>query len=164
MMRRITMGALRGGRKFVGDLATDRWLLVSALCLVAAIRLGLWIVPVRVVGHILGWLVSWKPGVTKDPSLADRVARAVTRANRVVPGATCLTQALATQVLFERHGLPARLHIGVVVRAGGQAVQGHAWVESQGRIVIGGAMSGQWSPLLVVEGVETWSAPGRRPS
>lgn len=163
MMRRITMGLLSGGRKVVGCLAADRWLLVSALCLVPAIRFGLCVLPVRAVGRVLGWLVSGKPGVARDPSLADRVARAVTRASRVVPGATCLTQALATQVLLERHGLPTRLHIGVV-RDGGQAVRGHAWVESQGMIVIGGAMSGQWSPLLTVEGVRRWFSRTEWPS
>lgn len=163
MMRRTTMRALSRGRKILGCLATDRGLLVSALCLVSAIRLGLWVLPVRMVGRVLGWVVSRKPGVARDPSLADRVARAVTRAGRVVPGATCLTQALATQVLLERHGLPTRLHIGVV-RAGGQAVRGHAWVETQGVIVIGGAMSGQWSTLLTVEGPRAWSSSTGRAS
>jgi hypothetical protein len=38
-------------------------------------------------------------------------------------------------------------------------VRGHAWVESQGRTVIGGAVPGHWSPLLTVEGARIWSAP-----
>jgi hypothetical protein len=79
----------------------------------------------------------------------------------MVPGATCLTQALAAQVLLERYGLPTRLHMGIV-RDEGQAVRGHAWVESQGAAVIGAPMSGGWSPLLVVEDFRTWSShPGR---
>jgi hypothetical protein len=151
MIPRTTMGALSRGRKVVGYLATDRWLLVSALFLVSATRLGLWVLPVRGVGRVLGWVVSRKPEVTRDPSLADRVAGAVTRASRVVPGATCLTQALAAQVLLERHGRPTRLHIGVF-RDGRQAVRGHAWVESEGKVVLGGRDLSTYVPLASLEG------------
>lgn len=148
MIRRITMGA-------VLSLTTDRRLLISALCLVSAVRLGLWLLPVRMVGHLLGWLVPGMPGGTPDPSVPDRVARAVTRVSRVVPGATCLTQALAVQVLLERHGLSTRLHIGVI-HGDGQAMRAHAWLDSQGTTVIGGG-SGEWTPLLTVEGTRAWS-------
>jgi hypothetical protein len=158
MMRGIPMGPLSRGRKVVGYLATNGWLLLSALFLVSVARLGLCILPVRRVARLLGWLVPGKPETPIDPSLADRVAAAVTHAGRVVPGATCLTQALAAQVLLERHGVPTRLHIGFF-RDGQQAVRGHAWVESQGRTVIGGAVPGHWSPLLTVEGARIWSAP-----
>jgi hypothetical protein len=151
-----TMGALSRGRKVLGHLATDRGLLISALCLVSAIRLGLLVFRVRMVGRVLAWLIPRKPEVTRDPSIADRVTRVVLLASRVVPGATCLTQALAAHVLLERHGFPTRLHIGVV-REGAQTTRGHAWVESQGMIVIGGAMSGGWSPLFTVEGARRWS-------
>jgi hypothetical protein len=81
----------------------------------------------------------------------------------MVPDATCLTQALAVQMLIERHGITTRLHIGVV-RDSGHAVRAHAWVESRGVTVIGGAMSGEWSPLLTVEGARTWLTRTRRPS
>jgi hypothetical protein len=156
MIPRSTMGALSRGRKVVGYLAADRGLLVSALCLVSAIRVGLWVLPVRMVGRVLGWVVFRRPEITRDPLLADRVARAITRASRVVPGATCLTQALAAQVLLERHGLPTRLHIGVV-RDGGQAVRGHAWVESGGKVVMGGRDLSTYVPLTSFEGL-MWDA------
>jgi hypothetical protein len=162
MMRRTVMRVLSRGFRVVGCLATDRGLLISALALMLAIRLALWALPVRTIAHVLHRLIPRKPGGTPDPPLANRVARAVARASRGVPGATCLTQALAAQVLLERHGLPARLCIGVV-HDGAQSVRAHAWVESQDVIVVGGGMSGQWSPLLTVDGARPWSfAPGRR--
>jgi hypothetical protein len=163
MMRWVAMGVWSRGRSVIGCLAEDRGLLISALALVSAIRLGLWVFPVRTVAFIVGRLVPREPGRSEDPFRADRVARAVARASRVVPGARCLTQALAAQVLLERSGLPTRLHIGVVGDPG-QTVRGHAWVESQGVIVIGAGVSGQWSPLLVVEGARTWSLPRQWPS
>jgi hypothetical protein len=152
-----TMGVLSRGRTVVGScFAADRGLLVSALCLVLAIRIGLWVLPVRMVARTLGSFVSRKPAETLDPSLADRVARGVTQAGRVVPGATCLIRALAVQVLLERHGFPARLHIGVV-RDGRQAVRGHAWVETGGKVVMGGPDLSTYVPLASLEG-RVWDA------
>jgi hypothetical protein len=151
MMRR-TMGVLSHGRRIVGCLAADQALLASSLILVPAIRTGLWVFPVRIVVRILAWLVPRRRAVTMDPSLADRVVRAVTRASRVVPGATCLTQALAAQVLLERHGRPTRLHIGVFRDGRQQVVRGHAWVESEGKVVVGGRDLSTYVPLASLEG------------
>lgn len=163
MMRSVAMGMWSRGRRVIRSLADDRGLLISALALASAIRLGLRVFPVRTVGRIVGRLVPQEPGKSEDPSRVDRVARAVARASRVVPGADCLTQALAAQVLLERSGFPARLHIGVVGDPG-RTVRGHAWIESQGVVVIGAGVAGQWSPLLVVEGARTWSLPRPWPS
>ena len=134
-------------------------LLLPALILVSAIRLGLWLLPVRVVGGALGAIVRPRKGSIPDSSFADRVNRAVGQAGRVVPRASCLTQALAGQALLERHGVPTRLHIGVI-REAGQALRGHAWVESEGKVVIGSTIMDKWSPLLIVEGFRTWSPRG----
>lgn len=154
-----TMAAVWSRRhQILGCLATDRRLLLSALCLVSAIRLGLWLLPVKTVGHFVGWLSRSHSRATADASsLSDRVSRAVRRASRVVPGASCLTQALAVQGLLERHGLQTRLHIGVTSE-GGQTMRAHAWLDSQGVTVIGGAGAEQWTPLLTVEGARAWSS------
>jgi hypothetical protein len=152
MMRRTTMQALSRVRKVVGYLATDRWLVVSALLLVSATRFALCILRVRRAARLLGWLVPGRPGKPPDPSLADRVVRAVMRASRVVPGATCLTQALAAQVLLERHRRPTRLHIGVFRDGRQQVVRGHAWVESEGKVVVGGHDLSTYVPLASLEG------------
>ena len=66
-------------------------------------------------------------------------------------GKTCLPQALAAQVLLERCGYPARLRVGVVKGGEGQ-LEAHAWVESQGRIIVGGAEVERYIPLSGLEG------------
>jgi len=48
-----------------------------------------------------------------------------------------LAQALAIQVLLERRGYPTQLRIGFTRSKGGQ-MSAHAWVECEGRVVIGG--------------------------
>jgi hypothetical protein len=149
-------------RRVVGCVTTDRGMLISALVLLSATRVGLWVLPVRTVARCLGRLVPGRAGRVADPSLADRVAGAVARASRVVPGATCLPQALVAQALLGRHGLATRLRIGVV-RDAGQELRGHAWLEGQDGIVVGKDSAGQWSPLLPVEAARPSPfAPGRQ--
>lgn len=67
-----------------------------------------------------------------------RIAWAVTIAGRYVFHATCLVQALATQVLLARAGMSSILHIGVT-KGQHAPIEAHAWVESEGRIIIGGS-------------------------
>lgn len=52
-----------------------------------------------------------------------------------MPGATCLSSSLALQRLLSSNGYVSELHIGVA-RQGG-AFFAHAWVEYEGRILIG---------------------------
>lgn len=49
----------------------------------------------------------------------------------------CLPKALAILILFRRGGEPAELRLGVNREPDGP-VQAHAWVESEGQVVIGG--------------------------
>jgi transglutaminase superfamily protein len=74
------------------------------------------------------------------------VVWAVRRVSRAVPGATCLTQALAAQVLLSRRGYASRLRIGVA-HAPGDGLRAHAWLESDGLIVLGGAPVEAYTPL-----------------
>jgi len=60
----------------------------------------------------------------------------VTTAARYVPRATCLTQALAAQWLFAWFGCPTLLRIGVA-KGDDKALRVHAWLESEGRVVVG---------------------------
>jgi hypothetical protein len=144
----------------------DRSLLIRSELLVIGVRVGLSVLPFRVLRRLLERLTP-EPAVRESgggPS-ADRVAWAVRRTSRTVPAATCLTQALAAQVLLRRYGIPARIHIGVAKDESNRLVA-HAWVESGGRVVIGGGGLEQYTPLMVLEG-ERVSAPadcsGRRP-
>ncbi len=71
---------------------------------------------------------------------------ALSRGARLVPAATCLTQALSMQVLLGRAGYPSRLYIGVKKSVKG-GFEAHAWVECGNCIVIGGSRSDSWTPL-----------------
>jgi hypothetical protein len=77
---------------------------------------------------------------------AQDVTWAVRRVSRAVPGATCLTQALAAQVLLSRRGYASRLRIGVA-RAADNGLRAHAWLESDGVVVFGGSGFEAYTPL-----------------
>jgi hypothetical protein len=54
-----------------------------------------------------------------------------------VPCATCLTQALAGQVLLTHYGYSTVVRVGVTKVDGKGTFQAHAWLESNGTVVIG---------------------------
>jgi hypothetical protein len=72
----------------------------------------------------------------QDPKLVRKVASSIRRASRYVPAASCLTQAMAAQILLARRGQISTLSIGVTKGDGGE-LKAHAWVESKGRVIIG---------------------------
>lgn len=107
---------------------------IQAGMLVIAFRLGLWIVPYRHLKRIVDG-VPRRKGNPTDQRLAE-VVRSVVSFSRFIPEASCLTQALATQVLLKREGFDPNLQIGVARDAAG-AFKAHAWVEYGGQIVVG---------------------------
>ena len=122
----------------------DRLLLTQAAVLISMTRLALWLLPFRVVHHLSmrylsmrsAGLIAPRP-IARRPSV-ERVIWAVTTASHYLPSATCLAQALATQLLLKHFGEVTQVHIGVRHDETGQ-FKAHAWVEHQGQILIGGS-------------------------
>jgi hypothetical protein len=124
----------------------EQRLLLRALLTVAAVRAVLWVVPFR---HIRARLLSSRragAGSYLSSFDARQLSHAVRAAGRLVPNATCLTQAIALFLLFERAGRPSRIHIGVA-KENGRFIA-HAWVEYDGEIVIGEGEHERYTPLL----------------
>ncbi len=117
----------------------ERWLVVQALLLVLGTRVGLKVAPLRSMPQLVAGmdrLLSW--GRNSNPPSRERIAWAVRAVTRHTLGdATCLIQALVAQQLLQRSGYPARLCIGVARGHLGRLIA-HAWVESDGTVVIGG--------------------------
>lgn len=101
-----------------------------------AARLGLWLLPLATLRCLLTKLKPSEPISREGSANIEKIVWAVSVASRYVPAATCLTQALAGQILLAQHGEPALLQIGVAKNEAGD-LEAHAWVESRGRIVIG---------------------------
>jgi hypothetical protein len=120
-----------------------RRLLGRALPLVPLVRLGLWLLPYGRVRR-LTMVPRREPTAAASDTLTratarptpDEIAWAVTAVSRRVPRASCLTQALAAQRLLAQDGYASRLQIGVARNPAG-TFEAHAWLECEGRIVIG---------------------------
>ena len=116
-----------------------RFLPLRTMCLVCAVRLTLWLLPFHVVsGHI--HRLTMKP-VKRDNIEKRRlsvIASNVARVSHYVPKATCLTHAIATLIILNLKNYPAALRIGVARNKEGR-FEAHAWVESEGIVVIGGS-------------------------
>lgn len=110
--------------------ALERHILLEAFLTLWFVRFGLWLLPFGVLLR----LVRRSLGKAPDVEL-DRLTTALTVAGHYVPRATCLPRALAGQYLLATHGYPSRLRLGV--RKSGDRLSAHAWLEHQGRVVIG---------------------------
>lgn len=138
-------------RKFLSLAPGEQKLLVSTMLLLAVVRACLWLVPFRILRKLLPKPKAGQVGSLETNRLSmDQLTWAVTASSRYVPKATCLTQALAMQVMLARHGYPSRLRIGVVKGEEGR-LEAHAWVESEGRVVIGGSGLERFVPLPTFE-------------
>lgn len=133
-------------RKWLRLSSGERRLLLGAWLLLGTIRVALWLLPFRVVHRRLA---------RTQPSSArfsiEQIGWAVAVASVYLPFATCLPQALAAQVLLRRNNHAADLKIGVARDERGR-LEAHAWVESAGRIVIGGSAGSvaRYTPLPAV--------------
>lgn len=134
-------------RRFWHIAPADRRLLIWAAWTLGLVRLGLWLLPFGRLRRLLD-----RPVRPSCQVPADKITWAVSAASRYMPAATCLNQALATRVLLAQSGHSATLRIGVA-RSGTHLLQAHAWVESDGRIVLGDLPDlAHYTPLPPLEG------------
>lgn len=124
----------------------DRKLAFAAIVLLTAVSVALRIMSLQRVTRLIKISNIARP--IHNAVLPRQVAWAVQLASRYMPRATCLPQAVTTQLLLSWHGHSSRLHIGVALA---QKFEAHAWVECEGSVVIGGTERlDQFTPILTV--------------
>jgi Transglutaminase-like superfamily len=144
---------LRGARRLS---ASERRDAARALACLAAARVALRLTRYAVIQRALAKAPVRSPPARRLTSI--ECGRAVERAGRVMPRAGCLARAVAAEWLLRRDGHPADLTLGVALDPA-HHIAAHAWVESNGLIVIGRDDSVPYERLLPVSG--TAAAPGR---
>jgi len=123
------------------------------MALLLLVKLGLRLLPFQTLQRFLARAMLAPVGLrNSDPAFPDRIAWAVAVASRCLPGTRiCLPQALTGQVLLRREGYPAHLTLGVARIEEGR-LEAHAWVESRGKVVIGGGGLERYNALSTLEG------------
>lgn len=139
-----------------GRLPAREWLLLmQAGGWLAIVALGLRLMAVkRLIAFLKGRVRatdSAHPAAPHTGGLApDRVAFLVERAARAYPFApTCLEKALVLYALLKRRGVDVKLIIGATKTD--RKLDAHAWLEHQGRVLIGGPAE-RYEPLCTLVG------------
>jgi len=137
--------------RFLALPGVERRLILAAAGLLAAVRVGLWLLPFRTVhGSVQRLARAPRPSAGRDRPPPERIVWAVGTAARLVPRSTCLVRALAAQVLLARDGHASQLRLGVA-RGPGRGFEAHAWVEGGGRILLGGPETERYAALPALD-------------
>lgn len=131
----MTARMLRRWRRFRALERGDQWLIVEAIVVIAAVQAGVRTLQFARLQRLLAAVKRRRAG-SQCP--AARIGWAVDAAARLLPGRTCLSDALAADVMLGRRGYQSTLQFGVKKRTDGAIpVEAHAWVECDGSIVAG---------------------------
>jgi hypothetical protein len=119
----------------------EKRLTIAAWIVVPAVRVAVACLPFRLVQH-----AAVRPARrSRSPLSPDRIARAVNDAARRLPGTTCLTEVMAAAYLCSRYGHTVTPRLGVGRSDSGIAA--HAWLESEGRVILGEPEPGTFAAL-----------------
>ncbi len=127
---------MRRLRQLVALPTTHRRLLFRALVLLPVARVALATFRFETLHSWAHRRYSRAHTSTPDWQTVEAAAWAIDRSARVV-GGRCLAQAMVGEWLLRRRGQPATLRVGVA-KDGGGSLDAHAWLEVDGRAVVGG--------------------------
>lgn len=120
--------------------------MVAALTYCLGVRVALWTLPSATTLRYVHRRVTRARSAPAGAAPIPRIAWAVRAAGRRVPWNTCLVEALSAQLFLAHHGQPSDLRVGVG-RSSAKAFVAHAWVEVDGRVVVGGDRDMRYAPL-----------------
>jgi hypothetical protein len=137
----------RRAAKFARLRTPEKSLFLRIVLMLIRVRLALWFKPLAYVRR-MGELSDAPPVQEKAyPLSAHDLTSLITVAASYIPGATCLTQALVAQTILRRYGYAPDLKIGVG-RSESNRFQAHAWIELDGKVVLGQLPTlSQYTPL-----------------
>jgi hypothetical protein len=86
------------------------------------------------------------------PDDEARVLWATTAVARRLPARrNCLVEALVAHTLLSRRGHEASVHFGAALTPD-RGLEAHAWVEREGRVIVGASETARFTPLRPQEG------------
>jgi hypothetical protein len=132
-------------RRFLGLKGVERLLLVKVTLLLIATRLAMLVVRYpRLARHFDR---RGQPTRRQDGLGAAEISWAVNAVGRRLgPLTTCLGMALVARLLLTRRSIPSRLHFGVA-RDEVRNFTAHAWLECDGRVIVGRSEARNFTPL-----------------
>ncbi len=135
---------MRRLKRFAQLTATERRILLRVLFVVGVARAALGVFSTHTARKVAAKAAAGASGSLEQMVWAVRVA------SRYLPGATCLTQALAAQALLTQSGFPSQVEIGVA-KDDPSRLQAHAWVVCHGQVVLGGQQPNHYNSIIVLD-------------
>lgn len=138
---------------------SDRLLLIRAALAVVSAKLA--VRTLRLPAARASVIRLQRPRWLVAPAHADRIVWAVQAAGRTIPGMkNCLVQAVAAEAMLLGAGHPCELRIGAA-KNGPDELIAHAWLESEGRVLIGDFELDRYTPLMATH-LQGGTPPARR--
>ena len=134
-------------RKALTLFASDWLLILQSASLFPVVEFGLRFAPFRTVPtHVRPQRQSGRKARDPMSAIPERAAYCVEVASRFYPfRPTCLKKALVLCWLLRRKGFDVQVQIGAARDRG--RLDAHAWVEHQGRIILGAPAPGRYATL-----------------
>lgn len=117
---------------------SDQVFLARCILVLCIVRFAL---SIKLVSLVRQNIARIQVAADADQNALKMVAWGISACSKYVPGATCLTQALAGQYLLARLKFKSVVRIGIE-RESHENVRAHAWLLSGGFVVLGGGASG----------------------
>lgn len=127
-------GRLNNFARYLRLLRRHHRALIASFFVLLVVRIGLTFSSYR---NVQGWTDRYAR-LSRRPARVPVLVWSITHTAKVIPGATCLTQALALRFLMVRAGEGCTIRIGVR-ETNDRPFDAHAWVIYQGRALIGGS-------------------------
>jgi hypothetical protein len=133
---------MRRLKRFAQLTGTERRILIRVLFVVGVARAALCVLSTDTSRRVVAKAATGAAGSVEQMVWAVRIV------SRYLPGASCLTQALAAQALLTQSGFPSQVEIGVA-KDDLRRLQAHAWVVCQGQVVLGGQQPNHYNSIIV---------------
>lgn len=112
----------------------EKIILIKALMLLWIVRIMLWVLPFQTLQNIIKKFTSTEEKKVHSVHVG-KLIWTVNVMSTYTPHATCLTRALAAQILLARYNYSSNIKIGVSKNEG--EFEAHAWLESDDKIILG---------------------------
>ena len=140
---------MRRLRKFLYLSLEDKILFFKTMVLVGVFRIGLLIVPLKLIQQFSDSVTPKSSKPKTNIISSEKISWCVkTVGNYIFGPKSCLPLALAAEVLLKENGYPAIINIGVY-KGDEIKLEGHAWVESEGKIIVGEETMQYYTPLSI---------------
>ena len=124
---------------------------IKAVLLTMIVKFGLLIFPLNIIRQFTDYILQLLPKHQIKRLSTEKISWAVSTAGGYLLGAkNCLSQALVAQILLKQNGYPANLNFGAS-KDNEIKLEAHAWVESEGKIIVGEATIKDYTPLLTIK-------------